>query len=92
MSAHDLIMATSGAILLGYLIAGLLFWRFWRKTRERLFGFFALAFWILAVERIILIGIGHDSARHPAIYITRLIAFLVIIWAIWDRNRRSTKN
>lgn len=89
MNAHDLTLVASGAILFGYLLIGILFLRFWMKTRERLFAFFAAAFWLLALERILLLSGGDEASRHPVIYVTRLIAFLVIIWAIWDKNRQA---
>ena len=41
-----------GAIAMGFGIAGLFFLRFWRETRDRLFFFFAIAFFILAASRI----------------------------------------
>ena len=34
----------SGAIMMGYLVAGLFFLRFWQETRDRLFLIFAVAF------------------------------------------------
>jgi hypothetical protein len=83
----ELNIAASGAILLGHAVIGLYFLRFWRQTRERLFGWFAVAFFILAVERIIIITVVPEIRHHPLFYCTRLVAFLVIAWAIWDRNR-----
>ena len=34
----------TGAMAMGYAVAGLFFLRFWRDARDRLFGLFALAF------------------------------------------------
>lgn len=89
MNARELTLVTAGAILFGYLLIGAFFWSFWARTRERLFMFFCLAFWLLALERLFLIGSGEEAARHPLIYITRLLAFLVILTGIWDRNRQG---
>ena len=43
----------SGAVLMGYLVAGLFFFRFWKETQDRLFASFAAAFWILALHRLL---------------------------------------
>ena len=74
----------SGVLTMGYLVAALYFFRFWREARERLFGFFAFAFLLLAVQRILLVVLG---PRDP-LYLIRLSAFVVIVIAVWDRNRR----
>lgn len=44
----------AGAITMAYAIAGLFFFKFWRETRDRLFAMFAVAFWILAVNYVVL--------------------------------------
>jgi hypothetical protein len=77
----------SGAILMGYLVAGLFFLRFWRDTRDRLFGLFALAFAILAANRVGLALLAESDARGDHLYWVRLLAFTVILVAIWDKNR-----
>jgi len=87
MSPRDLSVGFSGAIIFGYFVIGLFFVRFWLHTRDRLFGFFALAFWILAAERIVLLGTRPADIHNPSLYVTRLFAFLLIIGAIWDKNR-----
>jgi hypothetical protein len=87
MTAHDLSIALAGGILLGYLVIALFFLRFWRQTRARLFLCFAVAFLILAFERLMLLAGPTELVHLPLFYGTRLIAFLVIAWAIWDQNR-----
>ena len=87
MNMHDLVTATSGGIMIGYLIIGAILWRCWTKTGERLFARFAVAFYVLTFERALLLGIGDDQPGHILIYVTRLIAFLIIIWSIWDQSR-----
>lgn len=32
-------------------VAGLFFLRFWRRSRDRFFAFFAAAFWLMALQR-----------------------------------------
>lgn len=70
-------------------LAGLLFFRFWRDASERLFLYFAIAFWILAANWILLAAIRpRDEGTHFA-YIVRMAAFLVIVVGILDKNRRG---
>ena len=87
MKAQEISAILSGAILLGYLLASIFFIRFWRQTRERLFACFAVAFFILFVERILLIPSSPFYSHSPHLYLTRLVAFVMIIWGIWDKNR-----
>ncbi len=84
--------ALSGIILLGYWAIGLFFFRFWRKSSDRFFLFFACAFWLLAIERILLLAVGSDEEAKAYIYIVRLIAFLFILYAIFDKNRAGRPN
>lgn len=79
----------SGAIMMAFLVAGFFFFKFWKKSGERLFGIFATAFMILAVERIVLCSIGSTHEPRPVIYLLRLGAFILIILAIIDKNRKS---
>ena len=64
------------------------FLRFWRQTADRLFLLFAAAFGLLAAHWTVLAALNpvRDS-RHLA-YLIRLAAFLVIIIAILDKNRK----
>lgn len=67
--------------------AGLFFFRFWKKTEDRLFAIFAVAFWMLAAERIILAIMNETNEARSYVYIIRFFAFLLILWAIVDKNR-----
>jgi hypothetical protein len=75
-----------GALTMSCLIAGLFFLRFWRKTGDRLLLMFALAFWLLGASWLGLTFVNGDEAR-VGIYSLRLVAFLLIIAAIVDKNR-----
>lgn len=77
----------SGAITMGYLVVGLFFLRFWRQTRDRLFLIFAVAFWILGLQRIALVLSRHMAETGAGLYLLRLFAFLLILGAIFDKNR-----
>jgi Family of unknown function (DUF5985) len=79
----------SGAIVMGYGVAGLFFLRFWRETRDRLFLIFAGAFWLLGAQRLALAFGGNMVEDATGLYLVRLFAFLLILGAIVDKNRSS---
>lgn len=76
-----------GAIAMASFTIALIFLRFWVKTRDRFFAFFAAAFAIAGAGRVVLGLIPHAGDHAPMIYVTQLLAFLVIIYAIIDKNR-----
>ncbi|MDX2020424.1 MAG: DUF5985 family protein [Deltaproteobacteria bacterium] len=77
----------SGAFALACLAVALFFFRFWRKSQERLFAILCSAFALLALERTVLASVpaAHES-RHW-IYLARLVAFALIIIGVLDKNR-----
>jgi hypothetical protein len=76
-----------GAIAVGWLIAGLFFFRFWRNTRDRFFLWFALSFWLEAGNRVALVLWTGATERTPLLYILRVVAYGLILLAIWQKNR-----
>jgi Family of unknown function (DUF5985) len=81
----------SGAIVMGYAVAGLFFFRFWRQTHDRLFLIFAGAFWLLGVQRLALAFSRNMVEDDTGLYLVRLFAFLLILGAIVDKNRSSAQ-
>lgn len=79
----------SGLLVMGYAVAGLFFLRFWRETRDRLFGIFATAFWLLALQRLLLALLQNPDQEQLWLYGIRLLAFVLILVAILDKNRGS---
>jgi hypothetical protein len=77
----------SGFLVAGYAVAGLFFLRFWRDTRDRLFGIFAAAFWLLAAQRLALALSADPNGEQLLLYGIRLLAFVLILAAIVDKNR-----
>ncbi len=77
----------SGGIAMGCAVAGLFFLRFWRQTRDRLFALFALAFFVLAVNRAGLVFAAHHQLRGDYLYWVRFLAFALILLAVVDKNR-----
>ena len=80
----------NGAIAMACAAIGMFFLKFWKNTRDRLFALFAVAFWMLAVDRIIINAIGQTETSSPEEYLPRLGAFLVIIVAIIEKNRKKS--
>ena len=80
----------AGALIMAYLVIGLFFLRFWKRTHDRLFVIFAVAFWVLAINRLLATAVSEDQEiRGLTYYIVRLIAFLLILAAIIDKNRST---
>ena len=77
----------SGAVLMGYAVCALFFLRFWRQTHDRLFAVFGLAFALLALQRLALVLTEPLEEWRTGLYIVRLLAFLLILGAIVDKNR-----
>ena len=84
----DIIVAyLSGAVTLGYLVAGAFFLKFWRKTRDRLFLAFGVAFGLLlAVNQILATAIDAGDERVIYAYLLRVLGFVLILAAIVDKN------
>ncbi len=67
--------------------AAVFFLKFWKESKDRLFGFFSAAFGVLAVDWLVraLVNVQHESQHY--LYLIRLLAFLLIIAGIADKNR-----
>lgn len=85
----ELSIFLSGAFMMGLAIAGTVFLRSWRETRDGLFLRFAAAFWLLALERIPLVLLHRMKEPGSFVYAFRLLAFLLILDAI--RRRKGAK-
>lgn len=78
----------SGILIAFEAVIALFFLRFWSQSRDRLFLMFAAAFALLAMQRLA-IALTAEILEHQApLYLMRLTAFLIIIVAIVDKNRR----
>lgn len=89
MSA-TLLMALYGASAAVCALIALVFLRYRRDQRDRLFGFFAGAFACFAAGWTLRVALASDE--HQAyVFIPRLVGFLLIIFAIFDKNRRARR-
>jgi hypothetical protein len=78
----------SGALAAGFLVAALHFGRFWRQSGDRLYVFFTAAFALLGANALAL-GLSTPSGDlRVFVYGLRLAAFVLILYAIYDKNRR----
>lgn len=77
----------SGILLFGYMVAALFFLRFWTRTRDRLFALFSAAFALLAIQRLALAISVQEREDLTILYVVRLLAFVLILVAIIDKNR-----
>ena len=79
----------SGMVSAGFLVSGLFFLRFWRKTHDSLFMSFALAFWLLGLGQALVALTDIPVEERSWIYLLRLAAFSLILLAIFRKNRAT---
>jgi hypothetical protein len=78
-----------GLLTMANVVASLFFLRYFRASRDRLFAFFAAAFAVMAVDWLGHAVLPRMLLRHD-IYLVRLLAFVLIIVGIVDKNRRES--
>jgi hypothetical protein len=78
----------SGIVIAEYAVIALFFAKFWVKSRDRLFLMFSGAFALLALQRTAIAMTQEILEQQAPLYLLRLAAFVVIIVAIVDKNRR----
>ena len=78
-----------GAIAMACWAASLFFFRFWQKSRDRLFAIFAAAFLLLGLTRVGLALAKDPSEDTTYLYWVRLAAYVLILVAIADKNRQT---
>jgi uncharacterized membrane protein YhfC len=76
----------TGAISVACFVIALFFVRFWHSTRDRFFIFLALSFTLEGLTRGASVAL-QSSDTNPVFYGTRVIAYGLIIVAIWQKNR-----
>ena len=90
MDSFSTTIFLSGAFMMACIIASMFFYRFSTQTGDRFFRAFALAFFMLGIERIGLVWFNTQFEERTYVYFVRLAAFALIIWAILDKNRPRT--
>lgn len=87
-----LIDVMRGAVAMGFAVAALFFLRYWHVSRDRIFAFFAAAFAVLTINRVLLALFIEHREHTTLLYSVRLIAFVLILAAIVDKNLRRTES
>jgi hypothetical protein len=71
------------------LTASVQFLKFWRLSKDRFFVWFATAFFIFAISNAVR-AVSNDVAEQTYyVYVPRLVGFLLILFAIFEKNRRA---
>lgn len=78
-----------GAVMMASLVLSIFFFRSWRQSHDQLFLCFGLAFWLMSLERLVLAVGRMDGEAHFSIYLMRLVAFLLIIFAVLRKNMQT---
>ena len=79
----------SGAVAFGYFTCALFFLRFWSRVRDELFIAFALSFTLLGAAQAALAVARIPTENREWVYLVRLLAFVIILVAIYRKNRAS---
>lgn len=77
----------NGANVMACIIVGVFFMTYWRDTRDRLFVFFAMAFWVLALQWTLTAAFDPADEHRHLFYLPRLAAFGLIAMGVADKNR-----
>jgi uncharacterized membrane protein HdeD (DUF308 family) len=75
-----------GVIFTASLTASLFFLRFWKSTRNVIFLAFSFAFLMESCNRLSLLFNSTPNESSPWYYLSRMVAFLIIIAAIIKTN------
>lgn len=82
---NDLTLFLAGMATMGFLLAGLFFFRFWWRTKDRLFSAFGIAFVLLAINQCLPVLVGVPTEERSWIYLFRLAGFGLLITVIVGR-------
>lgn len=78
-----------GATAMGMLALALCFLRFYRRSEDRLFLWFSIAFAVLCVNRVAMVALATTDETELAIFGVRALAYAMLLAAIVDKNRRG---
>jgi hypothetical protein len=76
----------SGMAAMGFLVAALLFFRYWRKTRDALFVAFGAAFCLFALGEGLELLPESYGGTSSIVFLPRLLGFCLLIVAILAKN------
>ena len=87
MSLPIVVTVLRGVLVMASVTAAVVFARFWKQTRDRLFAAFSAAFGLLALNWLGIALISPADEARTWYYVLRLLAFTLILVAIGDKNR-----
>ncbi len=75
-----------GMNTMGFVVAGMFFWRFWKKSADNFFVPFSVAFFLFALDQFF-----HAVALGPSMsngwsFLFRLVGFGLLIYAVLKKN------
>ena len=84
----------SGLATMGFIVGGLFFLRFWRRTSDRLFLAFGAAFFLFALNQALVALSAPAAVDYPredqsVFYLLRFAGFALIIGAIIAKNAKG---
>jgi hypothetical protein len=86
-----LVSFLSGAIVMGFSVAALMFFKLRRRTGDPLFSAFAVAFALLGLSQLLITFTPWPVEERSWLYLLRLAAFLAILFGIWRKNRAALR-
>jgi hypothetical protein len=92
MSAREVLVFMGGATTLGCWVIALFFFKYWSKTRDRLFLCFAAAFLIFSLNWLALAVASPSQESRHWIFVVRIVGFALILLGILDKNRPGTQD
>ena len=75
-----------GAVAMADAIAGLVFLRYFHRTRDRFFLFFTASFWLQGLGSVLATAFKAFDDTSTNGFMLRLFAYLLILGAILDKN------
>ncbi len=77
----------SGAIAMASFVIAMFFLQYWTRTRDRFFLLFSLSFFIQCLNRVLMVGLPGASETSALFYSIRVFSYLLILFAVLDKNR-----
>lgn len=80
-----------GVLTMACAVVAIFFFHYWRTSRDRLFAYFSVAFTAMAADWLGHAVLAEHDPLRSDVYAVRLFAFVVILIAIIDKNRRARR-
>ncbi len=86
---HGILEFLRGATMMADVGIALFFLQYWKETQERLFIYFAIAFFTMSLSQVVVLFVGDAADFAPFAYLMRAAAFVLIIVGIIEKNMPS---